>query len=88
MTGTDPIQEFIDRVARLHEPEFGDFKRKVELYLSRLESELKTSPEARGVLKALREHVIYNPNGHVESTRQFILQKCRALMAAPRGVVA
>lgn len=88
MTGKNPIQEFSDCVATLHEPDFGDFKRKIELYLSRLEAELKTSPEARGVLRVLRDHVIYNPNGHVESTRQFILKKCRELSNAPRGVVA
>ena len=80
MNGQDAIRDFIRRLADLHEPEFGDFKRKAELYLSQMAEEITDGSPAQTVLRDMRRHLIYNPNGHVETTRQFLLKKSRELL--------
>ncbi len=72
----DPISQFADQVRWLYEPEYGDFKRKVGLYLQRLEEtmpELKRGEPAQ-VLGRIKTKVVYNPNGEIESTRAEILK--------------
>lgn len=88
MTFERSVQDFINRVRYLHEPDFGDFKRKVGLYLSSLQQELKTSPEAVRVIRHLQDKVIYNPNGNVEATRRLVLSAATQLLAKPQGIVA
>jgi hypothetical protein len=81
------VEEFVERVRMLHESDYGDFKRKVTLYLSDLESELKTSPEAVRVIREARDRLIYNPIAQVELTRSWLLKTFQPLLK-PRGFVS
>lgn len=70
------VTKFIEQVRWLYEPEYGDFKRKVGLYIQRLEEsnpELKKG-QARKVLETMKTAVLFDPNGDIESTRRKILQ--------------
>jgi hypothetical protein len=68
----------------LYEPEYGDFKRKVGLYIERLE-EAYPDKQAAKVLADIKTTVIYNPNGDIEKTRRQVLQMAHALLDSPTG---
>lgn len=71
------MKSFIERVMWLYEPEYGDFKRKIGLYLLRLEQELGSQaqkPAVRTAFSSLRDQVIFQPSGEVESTRERVLK--------------
>lgn len=79
---TDLIENFIDKVKWLHEPDYGDFKRKVGLYLKRLEQEMGEKAQQvplRIQFHNLMNEVVYSPNGEVESTRDKTIQWARQL---------
>ncbi len=70
------LVKFIDQIRWLYEPEFGDFKRKVGLYIERLEESDPAFKQgrARKILDSMRTIAVYDPNGDIESTRQKILE--------------
>jgi hypothetical protein len=75
MYDQEAVRRFIDQVRWLYEGEFGDFKRKVGLYLQRMEEadpELKSGP-SKEYLNQIRNLVMYSPNGDIESTRRQVL---------------
>jgi hypothetical protein len=82
------LQKFIDQVRWLYEPEYGDFKRKVGLYIERLEEAI---PEAGGdgalrkTLADMKAKVVYNPNGDIESTRRQVIQMAHGLLGPHSG---
>ena len=83
----DPIDAFIEQVRWLQEPEFGDFKRKVGLYLNRLQEDLIGPGGQLGravdqTLNKMRMAALYVPNGDMESTRRQLLQLAEQLKAA------
>jgi hypothetical protein len=83
----EAVKKFIDQVRWLYEPEYGDFKRKVGLYIERLE---EAHPEfangqAKQVLANMKSAVIYNPNGNIELTRRQVLQMAHELLNSPSG---
>jgi len=83
----EAVKNFIDQVRWLYEPEFGDFKRKLGLYIERLE---ESHPElakgsSRKVMANMKTAVMYNPNGDIELTRRQILQMAHELLGAPSG---
>lgn len=81
-TQSCPIEQFIERVQWLHEPDYGDFKRKVGLYLSRLEQALgaeASSGNRTDLFKEMKDLVVFAPNGDVESTRLRVLQLAKKL---------
>jgi len=73
MSNQDAIYEFADKVRWLHEPEFGDFKRKVTLYINRLAMSLSQDPQALRVLQNMRDEVLYHSPGDVEAARAQLL---------------
>lgn len=76
----DPFK-FIEQIKWLYEPEYGDFKRKVGLYIQRLEEAnpaLKKGAQGR-VLDAMKTAVLFDANGDIESTRRKILQLAQEL---------
>lgn len=82
MKDQEAVKKFIDQVRWLYEPEFGDFKRKLGLYIERLE---QTHPElAKGhnksVMETMKSTVIYNPNGDIERTRREVIQMASQLL--------
>jgi hypothetical protein len=76
MTEQEAIRKFIDQVRWLHEPEFGDFKRKVGLYIQRLQEAIPSLQRSPGnqTLSKMREEVVYSPDGDMESTRRKVLE--------------
>ena len=82
MKEQEAVRKFIDQVRWLYEPEFGDFKRKLGLYIERLE---ETHPDlakghAKSVMETMKSAVIYNPNGDIESTRREVIQMATELL--------
>ena len=78
------ILQFIDQIRWLYEPEYGDFKRKVGLYIQRLEEavpSLQNGTSGR-VLESMKTAVLFDPNGDIESTRRKVLQLANQLTGA------
>jgi len=68
------VDSFYKQIQNLHEVEYGDFKRKLSLYLLRLEQGLTpTSPEVQTLINEMREFVIYSPDGNIENARAEVL---------------
>ncbi|MGZ3723904.1 MAG: hypothetical protein ACXVA9_13265 [Bdellovibrionales bacterium] len=87
MKEQEAVKQFIDQVRWLYEPEYGDFKRKLGLYIERLEEahpELGTG-DAQKVMANMRSAVVYNPNGDMELTRRQVIQMAHELLGAPSG---
>jgi hypothetical protein len=72
MSTEDAVTEFKNHIRWLYEPEFGDFKRKVSLYVERLQQAAPTV--SKNAVEKIREAALYNPNGDIESTRRQILE--------------
>mgnify|MGYP006969543498 CR=1 FL=1 len=70
------INEFKEQVQWLHEPEFGDFKRKVALYIDRLAKDIGApqNPTLRSQIEEMKKVVIYSPSGDMEKTRTKTLE--------------
>jgi hypothetical protein len=78
---TQSVMQFIDQIRWLYEPEYGDFKRKVGLYIQRLEEAapaLKKGATCK-VLETMKTTVLFDPNGDIESTRRKVLQLAHEL---------
>ena len=90
MNDQEAVRQFIDQVRWLYEPEFGDFKRKLGLYIQRLEEahpSLK-SGRAKEVIGEIKTSVVFNPNGDIEVTRRQVIKMAQELlMMAPNGQV-
>lgn len=81
MSEKQTVKEFYDKVNWLNEIEYGDFKRKVGLYLNRLEENLKLqNPEAQQIMQKLKDVVVYNPEGEIEPTRIKALELSQKLI--------
>ena len=81
MSSIQNLHQFMDQIRWLYEPEYGDFKRKVGLYIQRLEEaqpELKKGASKK-VLETMKTTVVYNPTGDIESTRAQILALAKDL---------
>ncbi len=83
MSDQEALRQFIDQVRWLYEPEFGDFKRKVGLYIQRLEESHPSLKKGRAkeVLADMKTTVVYNPNGDMESTRRQLLTMAQELVS-------
>jgi hypothetical protein len=83
------LLKFIDQVRWLYEPEYGDFKRKVGLYIQRLEESAPAlkKGQSRKVLDNMKSAAMFDPNGDIESTRRKIIQLAHELTGAVGGQV-
>jgi hypothetical protein len=82
MASQDAIVEFENKVSHLYEAEYGDFKRKLGLYMRRLEQDLgeAISPEMRAKLSSLKHDIVYSPEStNIEFARQKALEVVRSL---------
>lgn len=82
MKEQEAVQQFIDQVRWLYEPEFGDFKRKLGLYIQRLEEAHPSIKKGDGgkVIENMKTTVVYNPNGDIEATRREVIQLAAQLL--------
>lgn len=87
MNEQEAVRQFIDQIRWLYEPEYGDFKRKVGLYIQRLEESHPTLKKgaSQDVLSNMKTTVVYNPNGDIESTRRQVIQLAHQLLGAQSG---
>ena len=87
MNERQAVQQFIDQVRWLYEPEYGDFKRKLNLYIQRLEETYPAVKSGQGekVLSDIKTMVVYNPNGDIELTRREVLQLAAGLLGPAAG---
>ncbi len=85
----DTLHKFIDQIRWLYEPEYGDFKRKVGLYIQRLEEAhpALTKGSSQKILDTMKTTVLFDPNGDIESTRRKILQLAHELTGTSSGQV-
>ena len=76
MATINSIRSFYETVEWLYEPEYGDFKRKLSLYIYRLESLLapQISQEGLDLIEEMKRLCLYQPSGEIEQTRTEILQ--------------
>lgn len=73
----DAIHEFVEKVTHLYESEYGDFKRKLGLYMHRLEQDLgaSVSSQARAKLLELKHEIVYSPETtNIEAARSRALE--------------
>jgi hypothetical protein len=87
MPKTERIQEFIDTITYLYEPEYGDFKRKLGLYLERL---VQSDPslgegQAKALIEQMRMRAIFDSSGDIEASRRQVLELSRRLLDLARG---
>lgn len=87
MQEQEAVKQFIDQVRWLYEPEFGDFKRKVGLYIQRLEEANPALAKGTGkeLLADMKKKVIYSPSGDIEGTRRDVIQLAHQLLGSGRG---
>lgn len=73
------IMELCEKVKWLQEPEFGDFKRKIGLYLDQTKESLGPSEaNLKKNLDELKYQVVYAPNGDMEATRALVISKLKS----------
>lgn len=61
------LDKFKQYVTQLHEIEYGDFKRKLSLYVMRLEESLPAQDIlAQRVVATIRDRIIYNPRPGID----------------------
>lgn len=87
MKEQEAVKQFIDQVRWLYEPEFGDFKRKLGLYIQRLEETNPSLAKGTGekLLANMKHTVIYSPNGDIEATRRQVIQLAHELLGSHSG---
>jgi hypothetical protein len=87
MEQLDAVKQFIDQIRWLYEPEFGDFKRKVNLYIQCLEESQPSVKTGAGksVLENMKNIVVFSPNGDIESTRREVIQLAAQLLGTSGG---
>ena len=70
----ESVEAFIHKVEWLHEIEYGDFKRKLSLYIRRLEEDLSgQNLLVQKIIAEIRDRVIYNPASDIEGSRLLTL---------------
>ena len=76
------VAEFEAKVSGLYEAEYGDFKRKLGLYITRLEQDLgqQLNQSSRAQIDQLKHQLIYSPETtNIEQARSLALQMAKAL---------
>ena len=76
-------EDFIDKVQYLHEPEYGDFKRKLGNYIARLARDVDPKDTAaKRALADLKTQIIYRPTGNVEEARRLAIETASRLKSS------
>lgn len=85
----ESIHSFINQIKWLYEPEYGDFKRKVGLYIQRLEETVPTLKKGTSakIMETMKNAVLFDTNGDIEATRRKVLQLAHELTGGSSGQV-
>lgn len=76
------ITEFESKVTHLYEAEYGDFKRKLGLYITRLEQDMgqQLTGQGRIQIDELKHQLIYSPETtNIEQARTMALELAQSL---------
>ena len=80
MQNRESIEEFIHSVQHLHEIEYGDFKRKLNLYLSRLEQNVgNADSELSRWVGEMKNQILYCAPANIEVVREQTLNSAQKL---------
>ena len=69
------IQEFINKVTTLQEVDIGDFRRRLSLYITRLEEDLQAQGKIKSTLNEIQYIALYKHYSDIESLRNTVLEK-------------
>jgi hypothetical protein len=79
----DQLQYFINRVEKIYEVEYGDFKRKISQYVQRLEKSLpaaaQANPANRKIIGEIRRRVVYDPRPDIELARAEVIELAKQI---------
>ena len=74
MTKQEAIQEFISRVNQLSDSNFGDFKRKTDLALTRMWEILgHDSKEIDNLIYGVKKQLVYSTGMDIEDARNLVI---------------
>ena len=80
MSQNSAIEKFENYVKNLHEIEYGDFKRKLSLYILRLEQGYgKKDARSQKIFHQMRDKTIYNADGNIDNSRAIVLDLAKSL---------
>jgi hypothetical protein len=84
MASIQSVDQFVERLGKLTDVEYGDFKRKAGFYITELEKALGknlTAPK-KEVINRLRLLVVYNnPTDDIDTVRDQAIELARRLQA-------
>lgn len=78
------VNDFIEKIEWIHEVEAGDFRRKLGLYLLRLEQKVpagEQTPAFKKMAASIRQNYIYCPSDDLEKNREEILELARKFVS-------
>lgn len=83
MEKTEALGSFIDQVRWLHEVDFGDFKRRVGLYILRTEATMALDKlnSVRDLFAQMRQDLLYVGHADVEVTRKRMIELAEQIRA-------
>ncbi len=75
------IEKFASEVSALHEDDFGDFMRLVNLYLNELKDEMDRLPytDIHSKISEMQGYIQFNPSWEIEPTQTHTLQDAKVL---------
>lgn len=74
------VEFFIETVAELYEKDYGDFMRRVVLYMDRMAMDVRGAPpEVVKIFTSMKQYLVYQPNFDIESTRVRILRDAQEI---------
>lgn len=79
----DAVKEFVEKIQWIHEVEVGDFRRKLGLYLNRLEQRTpkeQQTAEFRKITSQIRLDYIYCSDGDLEKSRVEVVELAEKLL--------
>lgn len=83
MSQVNNVKEFIDKVQWLNEVDYGDFKRKVGLYINRLDEAYpkgQRSQKVDNVIATMKDRTLYHSEGDIEDTRFKVVELAKLLL--------
>ncbi|OFZ29154.1 MAG: hypothetical protein A2622_14020 [Bdellovibrionales bacterium RIFCSPHIGHO2_01_FULL_40_29] len=77
----ETVKKFIQNISEITELDYGDFMRKANHYLMELQENIQTPTDqtTQYILNDMKQHLQFNPNWDIESTRHFILNEAQLI---------
>ncbi len=69
------IKEFQNKITTLQEVDIGDFRRRLILYINRLEEDLEAKGSVKKILDEMKKITLYEIHQDLEEIRESVLQQ-------------